>query len=174
MLEGKQRKGAAGRGAQQAVGERSAEPGGRADASTSDPELRERATRRRFSAEYKRRIVNEAATCSTPGAIGALLRREGLYSSHLTSWRQQLEHSAAAAFRGKRGPKPNALAAEIAQLRRRAERAEAELVKARKVIEVQGKVSALLGIMLESNNARLDETDETPRTPDSRTSRFTR
>jgi transposase-like protein len=127
------------------------------------PELTERPKRRRFSAEYKLRILSEAAACSRPGEIGALLRREGLYSSHLTTWRQQRDHGAHAAFSGRRGPKPNLLAAENAQLRRRAERAEAELAKARKVIEVQGKVSALLGIVLEANSATADEPPPSPR-----------
>jgi transposase len=121
-----------------------------------------RATRRRFPAEYKLRILAEAAAATGPGQIGTLLRREGLYSSHLTHWRQQREQQGLAAFTGKRGPKADPVAAEIAVLRRRAERAEAELVKARKVIDIQGNVSALLGLMLEPSNAPADEMLATP------------
>jgi transposase-like protein len=110
-----------------------------------DPELVEKASRRRFGAEYKLRIVREADACTRPGEVGALLRREGLYSSHLTQWRQARDAGALEALRRPRGPKrADPREAEVAELRRRAERAEAELVKARKVIEVQGKVSALL------------------------------
>ena len=57
----------------------------------ADPEVMERATRRRFTAEYKAKIVQEAARCELPSELGALLRREGLYSSHLSAWRKQLE-----------------------------------------------------------------------------------
>ncbi|MGH2743697.1 MAG: hypothetical protein ACRDN8_14725, partial [Thermoleophilaceae bacterium] len=80
--------GAAGRGAERAVGERSGGAGGRdASAGAPDPELVERPRRRRFSAEYKLRVLREAEACSRPGEIGALLRREGLYTSHLSAWR---------------------------------------------------------------------------------------
>lgn len=164
--------GTGGRGAKRAVGERSAAPAGRAAlAAAPNPELAERPTRRRFTAEYKLRILNEAATCTGPGEVGALLRREGLYSSHLTHWRQQRDHGAITAFSGKRGRKPNPHEVEMTQLRRRAERAEAELAKARQVIEVQGNVSALLGSMLEPSGAPADETLETP---NSRAPRFKR
>ncbi|MGH2967951.1 MAG: transposase [Solirubrobacteraceae bacterium] len=119
-----------------------------------DPELVERATRRRFSAGYKLRIVREADACTQPGEIGALLRREGLYTSHLTQWRQARDAGALEALERPRGRKrADRREAEIAALRRRVERAEAELVKARKVIEVQGNVSALLGELLEPRGA---------------------
>jgi len=149
-----------GRGAKRAVGERSVVPAERAG--VPDPELVVRATRRQFPAEYKLRMLAEAAAATGPGEIGALLRREGLYSSHLTYWRQQREQQGLAAFRGKRGPKADPVAAENAALRRRAERAEAELVKARKVIDIQGNVSALLGLMLDPSSAPAAETFETP------------
>ena len=123
-------------------------------AAAPDPELVERAKRRRFSAEYKQRVLREAEACSRPGEIGALLRREGLYTSHLTAWRKQRDAGALEALDRKRGRKPaDPREAQIAALRRRAERAEAELVKARKVIEVQGNVSALLGELLEPRGA---------------------
>ena len=122
--------------------------------SVADPELVQRARRRRFSAEYKLRVLREADACSAPGEIGALLRREGLYTSHLTAWRKQREQGALAALGRPRGrPKVDRRDGELAALRRRAERAEAELQKARKVIEVQGNVSALLGELLEPRGA---------------------
>ncbi|MEJ7892928.1 MAG: IS3 family transposase [Solirubrobacteraceae bacterium] len=100
----------------------------------------ERAKRRRFSAEYKLAVVREADGCSEPGEIGALLRREGLYSSHLTQWRQARDAGALEALKRPRGRKrADRRDVELAALRRRAERAEAELVRARRVIEVQGK-----------------------------------
>ena len=114
-----------------------------------DPEVSEKPKRRRFSPEYKLRVLREADSCKNPGEIGALLRREGLYSSHLTAWRKQRDEGALKALTRARGrKKPNPLEAENAKLRRRAERAETELVKARKVIEVQGNVSALLDELL--------------------------
>ncbi len=101
--------------------------------------------------------MREADACSKPGEIGALLRREGLYSSLLTQWRQERERGALEALQRPRGrPKADPREAENAELRRRLERAEAELVKARKVIEVQGNVSALLGELLQPGSARDD------------------
>jgi len=118
-----------------------------------DPELVERASRRRFSAGYKLAIVADA--CTRPGEVGALLRREGLYSSHLTQWRQARDAGALEALQRPRGRKRiDPREAENAELRRRLERAEAELVKARRVIEVQGNVSALLGELLEPRGAK--------------------
>jgi transposase len=140
---------------ERAEGERKRIDRGRAaPAGVADPELVERPRRRRFSAEYKLAILREADGCTRPGEIGALLRREGLYSSLLTEWRRAREAGALQALerpRGRRRADPRD--AELAALRRRAERAEAELVKARKVIEVQGNVSALLGELLEPRGA---------------------
>ena len=90
MLELK-RDGVAGRFAERAVGERSESAGGRA---ALDPELVERPLRRRFSAEYKLRVLREAEACTRLGEIGALLRREGLYTSHLSAWRKQRDAGA--------------------------------------------------------------------------------
>jgi transposase len=99
-------------------------------------------------------VLREADGCSRPGEVGALLRREGLYSSLLTEWRRAREVGALEGLERPRGRKaPHPLEAENATLRRRAERAEAELEKARKVIEVQGNVSALLGQLLEPRGA---------------------
>jgi transposase len=141
---------AAGREGQRAVGELGFGAGGRAaPAGVPDPELVERAKRRRFTAEYKLRILRQADACTRPGAVGELLRREGLYTSHLTYWRKQRKAGALKELGRPRGRKPaDRRDAEIAGLRRRAERAEAELQKARKVIEIQGNVSALLEQML--------------------------
>ena len=106
----------------------------------------ERPRRRRFSAEYKLRILREADGLSRPGEVGALLRREGLYSSHLSTWRGQREEGVLEALSRPRGRKPvDPLAAENAELRRRLTRSTAELEKARRVIEAQGNVCALLG-----------------------------
>jgi len=149
---------AADRFAERAVGERSesvssapAAPG----EVVADPELVERAKRRRFSAEYKLRILREADACTRPGEIGALCRREALYTSHLTAWRKQREQGALNELGRPRGrPRADRRDARIAELERRAERAEAELEKARRVIEVQGNVSALLGELLEPKGAQ--------------------
>ena len=147
-----ERDSAADRFAERAVGERSEAVSGGA---APDPELVERTLRRRFSAEYKLRILGEAEACSQSGEIGALLRREGLYSAHLSKWRRQRDAGALAALGRPRGRKPSdPRDAAIAALERRTERAEAELEKARRVIEVQGNVSALLGELLEPKGAQ--------------------
>lgn len=151
--------GTGGHGAQRAVGERSeVAPGsGRGPDTTPDPELVERPKRRRFTAEYKLRILQAADACSKPGEIGALRRREGLYTSHLSDWRRQRDEGALVALERLRGRRrSNPLETENAELRRRLERAEADLAKARKVIEVQGNVSALLGELLAPGSAKTD------------------
>ena len=146
---------AAGREDQRAVGGLGFVAGGRAArAGVPDPELVEQAKRRSFTAEYKARILAEADACTRPGEVGELLRREGLYTSHLTYWRKQRKDGALKELGRPRGRKPvDRREQEIAALRRRAERAEAELVKARRVIEIQGNVSALLEEMLGSESA---------------------
>jgi transposase-like protein len=126
-----------------------------------DPELVEGPRRRQFTAEYKLRILQEAEACTKAGEIGALLRREGLYSSLLSEWRKQREEGALTALARRRGrKKPHPLQTENAKLRRRAERAEADLAKARRVIEVQGNVSALLGELLKPRGATSDGSSE--------------
>jgi len=142
---------AAARLAERAVGERGESGRGARAGSGSrpDPELVERPKRRRFSAEYKLQVVREADACTQPGEIGALLRREGLYSSHLVEWRRARDAGALVALERPRGRrKPDPRDARIAELERRARRAEAELDKAKRVIEIQGNVSALLEQML--------------------------
>ena len=147
--------GASGRIVERAVGERSDLAAARPSREgVPDPELVERAKRRRFTAEYKLRILRETEACTRPGEIGALLRREGLYTSHLTAWRKQRDAGALEALDRRRGRQPaDPREAENAALRRRLERAEAELEKTRRVIEVQGNVSALLGELLEPRGA---------------------
>ena len=120
-----------------------------------DPELVARAARRRFTAAYKLRIVQEADACSEPGEVGALLRREGLYSSHLTKWRKQREQGALAELGRPRGRKPtDPRDRELAELRVRAERAEGELEKARKVIAIQGKCAARRSVVFPAQPGR--------------------
>jgi transposase len=147
--------GAGGRGAERAVGERSGAAAGRAaPVGGPDPELAERPRRRRFTAEYKLRILKQVDACREPGEVGALLRREGLYSSHLSKWRQQRDAGALEGLGRPRGRTPaDPRERRIAELERRAERAEAELERARRVIEIQGNVSALLEQMLSAEGA---------------------
>jgi transposase-like protein len=118
----------------------------------------ERAQRRRFTAEYKLAVLREADGLTGSGEIGSLLRREGLYSSHLSTWRRQREAGALEAFSRPRGRRPaDPLERENAELRRDLTRAETELAKARRVIEVQGEVCALLGELVEPGSANETE-----------------
>jgi transposase-like protein len=124
------------------------------EAGVPDPELAQHAKRRRFTAQYKLDVLARADACDKPGEVGALLRGEGLYTSHLTYWRKQRDQGALEALGRPRGrPKGDGRGAELVVLRRRAERAEAQLQKARRVIEVQGNVCALLGDLLEPESA---------------------
>jgi transposase-like protein len=140
------------------VGERNGGAVGRpSSAGVPDPELTVGPKRRSFSAEYKLKILREAEASSEPGEVGALLRREGLYSSLLTEWRRQQKEGSLKALSRARGRKPaDPRDGQIAGLRRRLERSEAELERARRVIEVQGNVSALLGDLLEPRGATED------------------
>ncbi len=128
--------------------------GARPAGATTDGEVVAKAERRRFTAEYKRRIVREADRCTKPGAIGALLRREGLYSSLLTTWRAARDRGELEGLSPKpRGPKVvppdprdkkiGEQEREITRWKKRAERAEA-------LVDVQKKVAALLGTPFES------------------------
>lgn len=120
-------------------------------AKVPDPEVSAKATRRRFSAKYKMRILQEADAC-TPGTgeLGALLRREGLYASNLYTWRRQRDEGALTGLRPKkRGRKPvtpNPLAAKVAKLERDNARLQQRLSQAETIIAVQKKVSELLGL----------------------------
>lgn len=128
------------------------------DAAMDDePTLPERPTRRTFSARYKLATLTEYEAAREDGAKGAILRREGLYTSHISEWRRARDAGALAGLYPR--PRPRATTpeqAELARTRRRAERAEAELAKARLVIDIQGKASELLGRLLA-------ESDEDPR-----------
>lgn len=112
-------------------------------------EVPEKAKRRRFTAEYKAKILREAERCKSPGQVGALLRREGLYSSLLSEWRRQRDQVAKAALKGiRRGPKPRVVDPRVHQLERENARLERRLAQAEAIIDIQKKVSALLGIPL--------------------------
>ena len=117
-----------------------------------DPEVTERAARRRFTAEYKLRMVRQADACAGSGELGALLRREGLYSSHLTAWRRQWEQGSLAALSPKKRGRPAApsspLARRVAELERENAQLTQRLRQAEAIISVQKKVSEILGIPL--------------------------
>ncbi len=119
-----------------------------------DPEVAERAARRRFTAEYKRRVLQEADACAGTGELGGLLRREGLYSSHLTTWRRQREQGTLAALSPKKRGRPaspgSPLARRVAELEREKARLEGRLKQAETIIEVQKKISEILGIPLKT------------------------
>ena len=114
-----------------------------------DPEVPEKARRRRFGGAYKLRILQAVDACSESGEIGALLRREGLYSSHLSKWRQQRDAGALEGLRPrKRGRKPRPVdpqAKRITQLERENERLQRKLEQAEIIIDVQKKLSRILG-----------------------------
>lgn len=110
-----------------------------------DPEVRERPTRRRFTAAYKLAILDELDHASAPGSTGAILRREGLYSSYITEWRRLRALGGLEALGRSRGPRPaHPLVAENERLRDTVGRLEVRLTRAEKVIAVQGNFSALL------------------------------
>ena len=127
----------------------SPEEAGAALASRPDPEVVAKAKRRTFTAEYKQRILQEAdSAAATPGGVGALLRREGLYSSHLVTWRRERRAGVLEALKPrKRGPRSerNPLAEENQKLRRQVGQLAEKLRKAEIIIDVQKKVAALLG-----------------------------
>jgi transposase-like protein len=122
---------------------------------STPPELSARPRRRTFTAKDKLRILAEADRVSEPGGIGAILRREGLYSSALTDWRRQRDAGANAAMvPAKRGPKiaeANPLAAELALSQQDNARLTRRLARAEAIIDIQKKVASLLGIPLASN-----------------------
>jgi transposase len=115
-----------------------------------DPEVRPKAKHRHFTAEYKKRILDEADACATSTQRGALVRREGLYSSHLTMWRRQRAQGILDGLAPKRrGVKADPLALENAQLRHENKRLEEQLQRAEMIIEVQKKLSQLFGLPIE-------------------------
>ena len=127
-------------------------------AEVPDPEVLPRAERRQFSGPYKLRILEEVERCTGRGQIGALLRREGLYSSHLSKWRRQRAAGQLQALSPqKRGRKAQEVEAEgLVRLQRENERLRARLEQAEMIIDVQKKLSRLLGLPVENL-----ETDET-------------
>jgi transposase len=114
--------------------------------SEPETEVVEKAARRRFTAAYKSKILREA-DAAAPGQVAAMLRREGLYSSHLQKWRR--EESRLAHEARKRGPKANPLAAEVKRLRAENERLEKRLTKAGHIIELQKKIAEIMDVNLD-------------------------
>src|SRR6266705_4504035 len=121
-----------------------------------DPEVLAKATRRRFPAEYKQRILREADAARDAGEIGALLRREGLYSSHLVTWRRARERGELAGLspkrRGRKVKAANPLAKRVAELERDKRRLQRRLEQAELLLEIQKKASQLLEIPLASRD----------------------
>src|SRR5512145_84954 len=118
----------------------------------AEVEVAEKAARRQFSAEYKRKILKEADACTREGEIGALLRREGLYSSHLSVWRAARERGEIAGLAPRRrGPKvapPDPRDRKIVELERETRRWKSRAERAEALVDLQKKVSMILGIAL--------------------------
>jgi transposase-like protein len=128
---------------------------GKVSGEVPETEVAAKAQRRQYSFEYKQRILAEIDACTEPGLVGAILRREGLYSQLISKWRQQLKrHGQAGLEAQKRGPKADPQATELARLQRENERLRQRLERAEMIIEVQKKVSKLLNLPPESD---LDE-----------------
>jgi len=127
--------------------------------SPPDPEVPEKKPRRKFTAKYKLRILAEADACTGQGQLGALLRREGLYSSNLTNWRRQRKNGLLKAMapkkRGRKKKQQNPLAPRVAQLEGEIGRLQKKLKQAELIIEAQKKMSEILGI-----SQALSESDE--------------
>ena len=119
-----------------------------------DPAVSEKARRRRFTTEYKLHILREVDQCKAPGEVGAILRREGLHSSNLTTWRRQIDQVAREGLaKKKRGPKAKPEDPRVKQLERENARLKRRLQRAEAMLEIQKKASELLGIPL----SQLDE-----------------
>lgn len=126
---------------------------GRLKVAVPDPEVVVQAKRRQFSRAYKLDILEQAEQCTDTGQIGALLRREGLYSSHLTRWRQARERGQLdSSSQTKRGRKADRQAVELARLKKENERLKKQLEQAELIIDVQKKVSQLVGLSLDQSN----------------------
>ena len=119
-------------------------------AAIPEPEVVPQAERRQFTAKYKLRILEKADSCNGAGELGALLRREGLYSSYLSRWRRQRDQGQLQALASKKRGRKSAVqsqqAEELAELRRENQRLQFRLVQAETIIEVQKKLSQLLGL----------------------------
>lgn len=128
--------------------------GGTIGAVRPQPEVPEKATRRTFTAEYKRYVLQQADTCKGSGEVGAFLRREGLYSSHLTSWRRQRERGEIQGLTPKKRGHPRHKAMvpvqEYERVRRENQKLRRRLEQAELIIEIQKKASEMLGIPLRS------------------------
>ena len=123
-----------------------------APAAAPDPEVPAKAARRRFTADYKLRILKLADACTEPGSLGALLRQEGLYSTNLATWRRQRDEGTLSALtpkkRGRKGNGREPLLLENTKLRKENERLTMRLRHAELIIDVQKKVSQMLGVPL--------------------------
>lgn len=135
----------ASQGARRATGEA---PGAGGNRDVPDPEVAEKKPRRRFTAKYKLHILHEADNCAGPGQLGALLRREGLYSSNLTTWRRQREKGILSGLtpkkRGRKNRPKNPLADQVARLEKENRKLRLKLKQAETIIDVQKKVSQML------------------------------
>jgi len=120
-----------------------------------DPEVPEKKPRRRFTTAYKLRILKEYDACAKPGEIGALLRRQGLYYSNINTWLRQRDegvlHGLSPKKRGRKAKKVNPLAQENARLERENKKISEKLKQAETIIEVQKKISEILGIPQNNN-----------------------
>ena len=130
------------------------QPDQRLTVTPPNPEVPERPVRRRFTAEYKLDILRQADSCTGLGSLGFLLRREGLYSSNLNTWRRQRDEGTLAALkpkqRGRKPALPDPLALENERLRKENTRLSKRLNHAELIIDVQKKISQILGITLET------------------------
>lgn len=146
-------------GARRATVEAPGSGSGRSSSTVApDPEVAEKKPRRRFTAKYKLRILHEADNCTEPGQLGALLRREGLYSSNLTTWRRQREKGILNGLtpkkRGRKNKPKNPLADQVARLEKENRKLRLKLKQAETIIDVQKKVSQMLGISQDLNNEK--------------------
>ena len=120
----------------------------------SNPEVFEKPRKRRFTAEYKLKILGEADACKDDGEIGTVLRREGIYSSYLTAWRRQREEGTLGALgpkkRGRKSKRTDPLAAEVQKLKKENQKLKKRLMQTETIIEVQKKMSEALEIPLKS------------------------
>jgi transposase-like protein len=148
----------ASQGARRATGEA---PGAGGGLDAPDPEVAEKKSRRKFTAKYKLRILKEADSCTEQGQLGALLRREGLYSSNLTTWRRQRDKGLLSALapkkRGRKKSPKNPLADRVARLEKENRRLQDKLAKAQIIIDVQKKVSQILAMYQDQDSD--DEND---------------
>jgi transposase-like protein len=126
-----------------------------------DPEVPEKPARRRFTAEYKLKILKEADACFEYGERGALLRREALYSSHLNNWRKQRDKGSLDALkpskRGRKTTPKNPLADQVASLERQNRKLQKRLDHAELIIDIQKKVASFLGINMKQPPSEEDE-----------------